>query len=200
MHLERQTTFDAERAALLAQLADKDRLLRAEARRHDHDTQKLRNEIEGKGLEIENLKRMLGELSNKFDDDKEILLAEMEYQRKEKDAEAEERMGGCLERMALLEEQIARLLEENRELQFHAVNSCEIYNKSMAEKLLSENKYLRMENHMLARVKQDMEALKKENRRVCNERDGLKKRIIESARRDAQRFRRYEDDDSEGTS
>jgi hypothetical protein len=45
MHLERQTTFDNEKSALLALIAEKDRVIRSEARRHEYETQKLYNEI-----------------------------------------------------------------------------------------------------------------------------------------------------------
>ena len=37
---------------------------------------------------------------------------------------------------------------------------------------------------------------KKENRRISNERDGLKKKIVESAKREAMRMKMFEDSDS----
>jgi hypothetical protein len=64
------------------------------------------------------------------------------------------------------------------------------------EKLANENKYLKMENHMLARYKEDVAKLKKENKQVLNERDTLKKKIIENAKKEALKMRMFEDSDS----
>lgn len=54
----------------------------------------------------------------------------------------------------------------------------EDYSQGVIEKLISENKYLKMENHMLGRYKEKAEQLKRENKQVSNERDTLKKKII----------------------
>lgn len=61
------------------------------------------------------------------------------------------------------------------------------------EKLANENKYLKMENHMLARYKEDVCKLKKENKQISNERDTLKKKIIENAKKEALRMKMYDD-------
>lgn len=48
---------------------------------------------------------------------------------------------------------------------------------------MAENKYLKMENHMLARFKEKVEHLKRENKQISNERDTLKKKIIENLKK-----------------
>ena len=49
---------------------------------------------------------------------------------------------------------------------------------------------------MLARYKEDVTKLKKENKQVLNERDTLKKKIIENAKKEALKMRMFEDSDS----
>ena len=56
-----------------------------------------------------------------------------------------------------------------------------------------------MENHILARCKEDLNQLKKTNRQVTNERDTLKKKIIENAKKEAMRMRMLDDSDSYAT-
>lgn len=65
----------------------------------------------------------------------------------------------------------------------------------MIEKLVAENKYLKMENHMLARCKEDMLNLKNENKKIANERDTLKKKLIENAKKEVMRMRMMDDSD-----
>lgn len=46
---------------------------------------------------------------------------------------------------------------------------------------------------MLARYKEDVCKLKKENKQISNERDTLKKKIIENAKKEALRMKMYDD-------
>lgn len=49
---------------------------------------------------------------------------------------------------------------------------------------------------MLARYKEDVGKLKKENKQISNERDTLKKKIIENAKKEALKMKMYEDSSS----
>lgn len=49
---------------------------------------------------------------------------------------------------------------------------------------------------MLARYKEDVAQLKKENKQISNERDTLKKKIIENVKKEALRMKKFEDSDS----
>jgi transposase-like protein len=53
-----------------------------------------------------------------------------------------------------------------------------------------------MENHMLARCREELSQLKNQNKKISNERDSLKKKIIENAKKEAQRMRMFDDSDS----
>ena len=56
-----------------------------------------------------------------------------------------------------------------------------------------------MENHILSRCKEDVTELKKKNRQIEYERDSLKKKIVENAKKEALRMRMFEDSDSSKT-
>jgi hypothetical protein len=68
------------------------------------------------------------------------------------------------------------------------------------EKLMSENKYLKVENHTLARLKDELAHLQRDLKRVSNERDNLKKKIIEQVKLSMKRYRKGEEEDSEENS
>jgi hypothetical protein len=57
-----------------------------------------------------------------------------------------------------------------------------------------------VENHVLARSKEDLLRLQKELKRMANERDGLKKKIIESVKRERKRSRFDDEEDEEDSS
>ncbi len=70
------------------------------------------------------------------------------------------------------------------------------------EKLISENKYLKVENHTLVRLKDELAYQQRELKRVSNERDNLKKKIIEQVKLNIKRYRKgdQEDDSEENSS
>ena len=76
----------------------------------------------------------------------------------------------------------------------------EKYSSSFVEKLISENKYLKVENHTLARLKDELAHQQRELKRVSNERDNLKKKIIEQVKLSMKRYRKGEEEDSEENS
>ena len=55
---------------------------------------------------------------------------------------------------------------------------------------MSENKYLKVENHTLARLKDELAHLQRDLKRVSNERDNLKKKIIEQVKLSMKRYRK----------
>lgn len=95
-----------------------------------------------------------------------------------------------------MQNKIELIRNENHHQDQNENRQNEQYFKNLAEKLVNENKYLKMENHMLARYKEDVAQLKKENKQISNERDTLKKKIIENVKKEALRMKKFEDSDS----
>ena len=83
-----------------------------------------------------------------------------------------------LNRVRQLEQQMSRLSGKRPEAEWP-----EQYSQGLTEKLLAENKYLKMERHMLGRYKERAEQLKRENKQISSERDVFKKKLIENWRK-----------------